>query len=76
MLVSAQLVRQASGDSDQGNTGMVNLDELPVKCRKLFGVERRDLWCVRCRWKKSCMRMPGPYPPLTAEALLAGSHGP
>lgn len=26
------------------------------KCRKVYGVERRDLWCTACRWKKACQR--------------------
>ncbi|XP_074173645.1 SLC2A4 regulator isoform X2 [Rhinolophus sinicus] len=26
------------------------------KCRKVYGTERRDLWCAACRWKKACRR--------------------
>lgn len=26
------------------------------KCRKVYGVERRALWCTACRWKKACRR--------------------
>nr|KAF6472493.1 SLC2A4 regulator [Molossus molossus] len=26
------------------------------KCRKVYGMERRDLWCSACRWKKACQR--------------------
>ncbi|XP_020933129.1 SLC2A4 regulator isoform X2 [Sus scrofa] len=26
------------------------------KCRKVYGMERRDLWCRACRWKKACRR--------------------
>ncbi|XP_033696286.1 SLC2A4 regulator isoform X7 [Tursiops truncatus] len=26
------------------------------KCRKVYGVEHRDLWCTACRWKKACQR--------------------
>ncbi|XP_004716117.2 SLC2A4 regulator [Echinops telfairi] len=26
------------------------------KCRKVYGTERRELWCVACRWKKACQR--------------------
>ncbi|XP_036178051.1 SLC2A4 regulator isoform X3 [Myotis myotis] len=26
------------------------------KCRKVYGTERRDLWCTACRWKKACQR--------------------
>ncbi|XP_031437456.1 zinc finger protein 395b isoform X2 [Clupea harengus] len=28
------------------------------KCRKVYGVERRDQWCTACRWKKACQRFP------------------
>lgn len=26
------------------------------KCRKVYGMERRDLWCIQCKWKKACSR--------------------
>lgn len=26
------------------------------KCRKVYGMEKRDLWCTACRWKKACQR--------------------
>lgn len=26
------------------------------KCRKVYGIERRDQWCTACRWKKACQR--------------------
>lgn len=26
------------------------------KCRKVYGIEHRDLWCTACRWKKACQR--------------------
>ncbi|XP_075384412.1 SLC2A4 regulator [Tenrec ecaudatus] len=26
------------------------------KCRKVYGTEHRELWCVACRWKKACQR--------------------
>ncbi|XP_018799329.1 PREDICTED: zinc finger protein 704 isoform X1 [Bactrocera latifrons] len=26
------------------------------KCRKVYGMERRELWCTQCRWKKACTR--------------------
>ncbi|KAK2498110.1 hypothetical protein MC885_018515 [Smutsia gigantea] len=28
------------------------------KCRKVYGTDRRDLWCTACRWKKACRRLP------------------
>jgi hypothetical protein len=26
------------------------------KCRKVYGMERRDQWCTQCKWKKACTR--------------------
>ncbi|KAK2504398.1 hypothetical protein MC885_006827, partial [Smutsia gigantea] len=26
------------------------------KCRKVYGMEHRDMWCTACRWKKACQR--------------------
>lgn len=26
------------------------------KCRKVYGIEHRDMWCTACRWKKACQR--------------------
>ncbi|XP_072038010.1 zinc finger protein 704-like isoform X2 [Amphiura filiformis] len=26
------------------------------KCRKVYGMDNRDLWCTQCRWKKACVR--------------------
>ncbi|KAJ8258449.1 hypothetical protein COCON_G00174610 [Conger conger] len=26
------------------------------KCRKVYGLEKKDLWCTACRWKKACQR--------------------
>ncbi|XP_036336335.1 zinc finger protein 704-like isoform X2 [Rhagoletis pomonella] len=26
------------------------------KCRKVYGMHRRDQWCTQCRWKKACSR--------------------
>lgn len=26
------------------------------KCRKVYGMDRRDLWCTQCKWKKACSR--------------------
>ncbi|CAJ1077207.1 zinc finger protein 395b isoform X2 [Xyrichtys novacula] len=28
------------------------------KCRKVYGIERKDQWCTACRWKKACQRFP------------------
>ncbi|XP_028405984.1 SLC2A4 regulator-like [Dendronephthya gigantea] len=26
------------------------------KCRKVFGMENKQLWCTQCRWKKACVK--------------------
>lgn len=26
------------------------------KCRKVYGMEHRELWCTQCKWKKACTR--------------------
>uniref|UniRef100_A0A8C6X209 SLC2A4 regulator n=1 Tax=Naja naja TaxID=35670 RepID=A0A8C6X209_NAJNA len=26
------------------------------KCRKVYGMENRSMWCTACRWKKACQR--------------------
>jgi hypothetical protein len=26
------------------------------KCRKVYGIEKRELWCTQCKWKKACAR--------------------
>lgn len=26
------------------------------KCRKVYGMERKELWCTQCKWKKACSR--------------------
>lgn len=26
------------------------------KCRKVYGMDNRDLWCTQCKWKKACSR--------------------
>jgi len=26
------------------------------KCRKVYGIENRSLWCTQCKWKKACTR--------------------
>ena len=30
------------------------------KCRKVYGLEQRDLWCTQCKWKKACARFGNP----------------
>ncbi|KAM6959448.1 zinc finger protein 704 [Aplochiton taeniatus] len=39
---SASLSRKARGEGK--------------KCRKVYGMENRDMWCTACRWKKACQR--------------------
>lgn len=26
------------------------------KCRKVYGMENKSLWCTQCKWKKACVR--------------------
>ena len=26
------------------------------KCRKVYGMEHREMWCTQCKWKKACTR--------------------
>lgn len=26
------------------------------KCRKVYGINNKHLWCTQCRWKKACVR--------------------
>lgn len=26
------------------------------KCRKVYGMEKKDQWCTQCKWKKACTR--------------------
>ncbi|XP_065063280.1 zinc finger protein 704-like [Rhopilema esculentum] len=30
--------------------------ETARKCRKVYGMDNRNLWCTQCRWKKACVR--------------------
>lgn len=30
------------------------------KCRRMYGMERRRLWCTQCKWKKACSRYSAP----------------
>ncbi|NXB85804.1 S2A4R regulator, partial [Vidua chalybeata] len=48
------------GDRDgvgQGwGTGMERPRGEAKKCRKVYGMEHREMWCTACRWKKACQR--------------------
>ncbi|XP_061909717.1 zinc finger protein 704 isoform X2 [Entelurus aequoreus] len=26
------------------------------KCRKVYGMDKKEMWCTACRWKKACQR--------------------
>ena len=26
------------------------------KCRKVFGMDNKHMWCTQCRWKKACVK--------------------
>ena len=52
------------------------------KCRKVYGLEQRDLWCTQCKWKKACARFGSgnnnnnqvvSSPPLLSTSSPAGS---
>jgi len=34
-------------------SGTVKSDK---KCRKVYGIDQKDLWCTQCKWKKACGR--------------------
>jgi len=34
-------------------SGMVKSDK---KCRKVYGIDQKELWCTQCKWKKACGR--------------------
>lgn len=40
------------------------------KCRKVYGLEQRDLWCTQCKWKKACARFAKPS---SAASAASGS---
>ena len=42
------------------------------KCRKVYGLEQRDLWCTQCKWKKACARF-GAQANATTEAIPSSS---
>ncbi|XP_059087378.1 zinc finger protein 704-like [Tigriopus californicus] len=52
------------------------------KCRKVYGLEQRDLWCTQCKWKKACARfgtnasepMPTHHQSLLISAQNLSSH--
>ena len=43
------------------------------KCRKVYGLEQRDLWCTQCKWKKACARFAKPSS--TTSSALTTSTG-
>ncbi|NXT04919.1 S2A4R regulator, partial [Prunella fulvescens] len=45
-----------SGDRDGVETGMERPRGEAKKCRKVYGMEHREMWCTACRWKKACQR--------------------
>ncbi|KAM9493514.1 zinc finger protein 704 isoform 4-T4 [Clarias gariepinus] len=60
---------QTQGFSEQRSQTIPVLSSLPrasgslrksrgegKKCRKVYGMENRDMWCTACRWKKACQR--------------------
>jgi len=39
--------------SPPNQVGLIRSDK---KCRKLYGLEQKDMWCTQCKWKKACAR--------------------
>ncbi|KAI1288101.1 putative zinc finger protein [Halotydeus destructor] len=52
------LVTPPTGKMGQTRTTGRSRGELR-KCRKIYGMEARDLWCTQCKWKKACSRFSG-----------------
>ena len=48
------------------------------KCRKVYGLEQRDLWCTQCKWKKACARFGAhatePLPPSSPTTVSSNSN--
>lgn len=42
------------------------------KCRKVYGMENRDMWCTACRWKKACQRFIDWSPEKNTELCIIG----
>jgi len=39
------------------HTGGVRKSRSDIKkCRKVYGMENKELWCTQCKWKKACTR--------------------
>jgi len=30
------------------------------KCRRVYGLNQKNLWCTQCQWKKACARFKPP----------------
>jgi len=48
---------ESSGFNGTNSPGKLLLGERQAKCRRMFGQQRRDLWCAQCKWKKACSRV-------------------
>ncbi len=65
----------SSAKSPAGNTKSPNKRPRDgKKCRKVYGLEQRDLWCTQCKWKKACARF-GAHAtePLQQQSLLVST---
>lgn len=51
-----QRIRHKSVGSHHGAAGQPKIRSEGKKCRKVYGMENRDMWCTQCRWKKACVR--------------------
>ncbi|XP_072175482.1 zinc finger protein 704-like [Diadema setosum] len=39
-----------------GAAGQPKIRSEGKKCRKVYGMDNKDMWCTQCRWKKACVR--------------------
>ena len=83
ILISPPMAASASGSPTGKSPGRRPRDG--KKCRKVYGLEQRDLWCTQCKWKKACARfgsnatepLPQPTIPATQQhSLLISSAAP
>jgi len=38
------------------SNGSSSIAKSDKKCRKVYGIDQKDLWCTQCKWKKACGR--------------------
>ncbi len=53
--VSSTISSSSASAAGEGKSPTKRIRE-GKKCRKVYGLEQRDLWCTQCKWKKACAR--------------------